>query len=76
MARKRALLAGHRPDPSLLKPSGVTLDFLPKDLTSTEFDKADETTGKVTDLDQVDLLGTPATSSSSATTSRRIRSAC
>ena len=59
LARKRATLAGHRPDPSLLKASGGgTLGFLPKDLTVKEFGKAAETTGKVLDLDQVDLLGT------------------
>jgi hypothetical protein len=57
LAQKRALLAGHRPDTSRVKANGVSLDFLPNDLTSTAFAAADKTTGKVIDLDQVDLLG-------------------
>ncbi len=57
LAKKRALLAGHRPDVSLIKhSSGGNLDFLPTDLTSSDFDEAEKTTGKVTSLDQADLL--------------------
>ncbi len=59
-ARKRALLAGHRPDPSVMKgPGGTPLDFLPNDLTSSSFKTWNDTVGKVTDLDQVGLLKSP-----------------
>ena len=58
LARKRAMLVGHRPDPAVLKGTrGGSLGFLPKDLTSKEYDAAAATTGKVVDLNQVDLLG-------------------
>jgi hypothetical protein len=57
LAKKRALLAGHRPDVSLINhSSGGNLGFLPTDLTSSDFDEAEKTTGKVTSLDQADLL--------------------
>jgi len=57
VAQKRALLAGHRPDPSVIKSSaGKSLDFLPTDLTAAEFAKAREKSGKILDLDQVELL--------------------
>jgi len=56
-SQKRALLAGQRPAPSAIKsPDGTMLTCLPTDLNATEFAKADKTTGKVIDLDQVDLL--------------------
>ena len=58
LARKRAMLAGHRPDIRDLKANGnATLAFLPEDTTAKEFEAAQETTGKVTDLNQADLLG-------------------
>lgn len=57
LAQKRALLAGHRPDPSVMKgPDGSLLTYLPTDLSPAEFDKAKATVGKVTDLDQAELL--------------------
>lgn len=57
VSQKRALLAGHRPDPSVMKsPDGGTLDFLPNDYTSDAFGLWSKTVGKVTGLGQVDLL--------------------
>lgn len=56
--QKRAVLAGHRPDTSVIKgPSGGNLSFLPSDLTTSDFGIAQESTGKVTDLEQVGLMG-------------------
>jgi hypothetical protein len=58
LARKRAMLVGHRPDPAVMKStSGTALAFLPKDLTDKDYEAAVATTGKVLDLNQVDLLG-------------------
>lgn len=60
VARKRALLAGHRPDPSVMKGSdGSALDFLPNDHLLDSFQIWNETVGKVTGLNQVDLLTSP-----------------
>ena len=57
LAQKRALLAGQRPDPAVIKsPANALLDFLPKDDTAAHFSEADASTGKLTDLAQVDLL--------------------
>ena len=57
LAQKRALLAGHRPDPSVIKsPANAPLDFLPKDDTAALFNEANASTGKITDIAQVDLL--------------------
>jgi hypothetical protein len=57
LAQKRALLAGHRPDPSILAArDGSALNGLPSDLTPAEFAKAEATTGKVLDLDQAELF--------------------
>ena len=57
VAQKRALLAGHRPDPTVMKsPANAMLDFLPKDDTTAHFNEAYAGTGKLTDLNQVDLL--------------------
>lgn len=56
--QKRALLAGQRPDTSLVKsPSGKALDFLPTDVSTAAFNQADATTGKIVDFEQVGLLG-------------------
>lgn len=60
LARKRALLAGHRPDPSVMQVSGTSLDFLPRDLDSTSFGDAMNTVAKVTSFDQVSLLSPAA----------------
>jgi hypothetical protein len=57
LAQKRALLAGHRPDVSVINHNGKALDFLPSDLTSSSFDEAMKSSDKILDLDQVDLLG-------------------
>lgn len=60
--QKRAVLAGHRPDPSVMKgPNGDSLSFLPTDQTSSDFIKAEATTGKVVDLEQVNILDTAGT---------------
>lgn len=57
LAQKRALLAGHRPDPSVLKSAdGSALSCFPNDLTAAAFVSATATTGKVLDLDQAELL--------------------
>lgn len=61
LAMKRALLAGHRPDASVIKGAkGTSLDFLPKDNTASAFDEADKTTGKVVSLEQAELLQSTA----------------
>ncbi len=60
--QKRAMLTGHRPDTSVMKgPNGGNLGFLPNDLTSTSFTAAQETTGKITDLEQVNLMNSAGT---------------
>ena len=57
LAQKRALLAGHRPDPTVMKgPDGTSPSFLPTDLSATEFAKAKGKSYKLLDLDQVELL--------------------
>ena len=57
LAQKRALLAGHRPDPTVLKGAdGKLLTCLPTDLVPAEFAKAATSVGKVIDLDQAELL--------------------
>jgi len=57
LAQKRALLAGQRSDPSVLKcADGTPLDCLPTDVDAAEFAKAGKTTGKIIDLDQAELL--------------------
>jgi hypothetical protein len=57
LAQKRALLAGHRPDPSVMKGAdGTSPTFLPTDLKSSEFTDAKEKSSKLLDLDQVELL--------------------
>jgi hypothetical protein len=58
LAKKRALLAGQRPDPAVMKGAdGNLLDCLPTDLTTTDFNDAKATVDKVLDLSQVELLG-------------------
>ncbi len=57
LAQKRALLAGHRPDPSVVKSSdGNLLTCLPTDLDPTGFADATAGVGKIIDLDQAELL--------------------
>jgi hypothetical protein len=57
LALKRGLLAGHRPDPSVMKsPDGTLLTCLPTDFSPAEFDKAKATVGKIIDLEQAELL--------------------
>jgi hypothetical protein len=58
LAQKRALLAGHRPDPSVLKSPGGQLltGILPADLTPSQFNNATSTSGKVINLNQAELL--------------------
>ena len=57
VAQQRALLAGQRPDPSVISDAdGVLLDCLPTDQDSTAFQKAVKTGPKLTDLDQTELL--------------------
>ncbi len=57
LAQKRALLAGHRPDPSVLESAdGTALTCFPNDLTPAAYVNAKATTGKILDLDQAELL--------------------
>jgi hypothetical protein len=58
LAQRRALLAGHRPDTSVMKsPAGQLLEgILPTDFTPDEFTNARENSGKIIDLEQAELL--------------------
>ena len=57
LAQKRALLAGHRPDPSVMKdPAGNLLTCLPADRNAADFTIAKATVGKIIDLNQAELL--------------------
>ena len=57
LAQKRALLAGHRPDPSVMKGADSSSPtYLPTDLVAAEFALAKEKSGKIIDLEQVELL--------------------
>ncbi len=57
LAQKRALLAGHRPDPSVVRsPGGQLLTGFPSDQTATEFANARVTAGKILHLEQAELL--------------------
>ena len=57
VAQQRALLAGQRPDPSVVKGAdGNQLTCLPADTDADAFKKATETSAKLTDLDQAELL--------------------
>jgi type II secretory pathway pseudopilin PulG len=64
LAEKCALLAGHRPDPSVIKDTNTKLDFLPTDTISSNgaaennFDKATKISQKITNLGQLDLVNT------------------
>jgi hypothetical protein len=69
LAEKCALLAGHRPDPSVIKDTNTKLDFLPTDTISSNgaaennFDKATKISQKITNLGQLDLVNTSGGSS-------------
>jgi hypothetical protein len=54
LAQQCALLAGHRPDVSVMNQA---LNFLPKDTTQEEYQQAKDDAAKITDLGQVELLG-------------------
>lgn len=58
LAQKRALLAGHRPDPSVITgPDGRKLDgILPTDLTPAEHAQASSSAGKIITINQAELL--------------------
>jgi hypothetical protein len=57
LAQKRALLAGHRPDPSVIKgPDGSLLSCLPTDLIAADFATATANAGKIISLGQAELL--------------------
>jgi hypothetical protein len=57
LAQKRALLAGHRPDPSVIVAADSTSPtYLPNDLTPAEYTKAKDSSGKLIDRDQLELL--------------------
>ena len=57
LAQKRALLAGHRPDPSVMKgPDGSLLTCLPNDRDPASYTNAKSGAGKIIDLNQAELL--------------------
>ena len=57
LAQKRALLGGQRPDPSVVRgPNGDLLSYFPTDLTAAGYAVASTSVGKITDLDQAELL--------------------
>ncbi|MFM2221390.1 MAG: hypothetical protein RLZZ553_1138 [Verrucomicrobiota bacterium] len=58
LAKRRAMLTGHRPEPRIVKGNdGTPLDFLPNDQNVASLATARQAEGKLVDLSQVDLLG-------------------
>lgn len=61
LAMKRSLLAGHRPDVTLVKNAkNESLDFLPNDYKESDYEEATLTAGKMTSLYQADLFSSNA----------------
>jgi hypothetical protein len=56
LAHKRSLIAGHRADVSQMEEGGMSLDFLPKDETSSNYEEAMKHSGKLITLNQADLF--------------------
>lgn len=57
LAMKRSLLAGHRPDVTVVKNAkNESLDFLPTDYKENDYEEAALTAGKMTSLYQADLF--------------------
>ena len=57
LAQRRALLAGHRPDPSVMKgPDGSLLTCLPNDRNPASYTNPKSSVGKIIDLNQAELL--------------------
>jgi hypothetical protein len=57
LAQKRALVAGHRPDVTMISAyDNTALDFLPEDHSDEAYDEAVQTSGKLINLGQHDLL--------------------
>ena len=58
LAKRRALLAGYRPEPRLIKArDGSNLSMIPSDRNAADLITARATESKVVDLNQADLLG-------------------
>jgi hypothetical protein len=58
IAQRRSLLAGHRPDLTVMSVNSKSLSFLPTDSTVTNYKKAMAASGKLVSLNQADLMAT------------------